>query len=190
MESEGLHHRRQNSYALISSPGFRPVERSVRKFDDFFGANRFVCAATPWEGSPSHRASLSHSNAVSQIKGFRRHDLQNRSQNAGVPDGSAERDMIRNSSPPQRTSTSDLRTTLAQTFRHSLQQAIACGMTMQIVHFLEEVHVHHDEDQIAMIQLTNVAASRPLVISQDLPGFRRKNFFEIAPVPHASQTDR
>src|SRR5436309_11680621 len=35
-----------------------------------------------------------------------------RLQNAGVPDGSVERLMIRNSSPPQRTSTSDLRTTV------------------------------------------------------------------------------
>src|SRR5580704_4052708 len=34
-----------------------------------------------------------------------------RLQNAGVPDGSVDRLMIRNSSPPQRTSTSDLRTT-------------------------------------------------------------------------------
>ena len=58
---------------------------------------------------------------------------------------------------------------------------------MTIVYFFEKVHIHHDEDQIAMIQLSNVAAAGSLVISKNLPSFCRKNFFEIAPVPHSGQ---
>src|ERR1700728_2595140 len=58
-------------------------------------------------------------------------------------------------------------------------------MAMQIIHLLEEIHVNHEKDQIAMVQLTNVVALNPLVASQDLSGFCRQNFFEVAAVPYA-----
>ena len=48
---------------------------------------------------------------------------------------------------------------------------------MKIVHLLEKVDVDHDEDQVAMIQFSRVAAADALIISQNLPGFRCQNLF-------------
>ena len=110
-----------------------------------------------------------------------------RLQNAGIPEGSVERLMIRNSSPPQRTSTSDLRTTVESLSCNELQKPVSRRMAVPIVYFLEKIHVDHDEDQIAMIQFPNVASSRALIVSQNLSGFCRKNLFQITPVPHSGQ---
>src|SRR2546423_574557 len=41
-------------------------------------------------------------------------------------------------------------------------------MAVQIVHLLEEVHIHHNEDEIAMIHLPDFRTPGPLITSQDL----------------------
>jgi hypothetical protein len=55
-------------------------------------------------------------------------------------------------------------------------------MSVNIIDFLEEIHVDHDENQVAVIEFANIAAVRPFVISQDLSGFGGDNFFQITPV--------
>src|ERR1700691_1732956 len=178
---------RQNSNSLISPPGLCGREHRDRESNNLFRANRLVCSTAPGERSPSHRAGLPYSNPMSEIKPFRCHDLQNPLAEGGRAGGvcRARHNQEFFSAPAHQ----HVRLTHhpAQPLRHSLQQAIAGRMTMTIVHFLEEVHVHHNEDQIAMVQLSNIAAAGSLVVSQNLPGLRRKNFLEVAPVPHSGE---
>src|ERR1035438_9667650 len=68
---------RQNSYTLIASCGFGPVERGVGELDGLFRANGLVSGATPGEGSPAHGTSFPHSNPVPEIERLRRHYFQN-----------------------------------------------------------------------------------------------------------------
>src|SRR5271156_2134248 len=60
-------------------------------------------------------------------------------------------------------------------------------MAVQVVHFLEEIHVNHYENQIAVIHFADVVSGRALIISQDLLRFGGKNLFEITAIPHAGQ---
>ncbi len=97
---------------------------------------RFLPDALAWYSAASARAIDSSAQIASnapRLQGYAAHPTEHvfvtvipwprsngsdaitsstRLQNAGVPDGSVERLMIRNSSPPQRTSTSDFRTTV------------------------------------------------------------------------------
>jgi hypothetical protein len=79
-----------------------------------------------------------------------------RLQKAGVPEGSVDRLMIRNSSPPQRTGMSDLAHNSGEALRNLLQQSVPGRVAMAVVDFVEEVHVYHDEDQVAMLKVLNV----------------------------------
>ena len=60
-------------------------------------------------------------------------------------------------------------------------------MPVKIVDLLEEVHIHHDEHQVAMVHLANLRTSSTLVISQHLSGFGRKDLLQVAPVPYSGQ---
>src|ERR1700738_1691119 len=55
-------------------------------------------------------------------------------------------------------------------------------MTVLIVNLFEEIHIHHHEDQVPMIDLANVGPMRTLIVSQHLPCFCREDLFEVAPV--------
>src|SRR5206468_7240742 len=72
--------------------------------------------------------------------------------------------------------------------REQLQQTISGRVTVQVVDFLEEIHVDHDEDQVAMIQSSDVGSSRPLIIPQYLLCLGRQDFLQVAPVPDSCQS--
>ena len=96
-----------------------------------------------------------------------------RLQNAGVPDGSVERLMIEEffSAPAnQHVRFADHR---RKSLRYQLKQAIAGRMAVQIIHLLEEIHIDHDENQVAMIHLADLNAAGALIISQHLACLRR-----------------
>src|ERR1700732_835627 len=178
---------RQNSYALLPSPGLCSIQGRVRKFDSLFRAKSFECAAAPAKWCPAPGTSLPYPNAVSEIERFRCHGLQNSlaecRRTGRVRRTGHDQEFF--SSPTNQNV--GLAHDLRKTFRHPLQKTIARGMAMKIVHLLKEIDVHHDEDQIAVIQLANVAAAGSRIISQHLLNFCPKNLFQIPPVPHASQ---
>ena len=60
-------------------------------------------------------------------------------------------------------------------------------MTMMIIDLFEEINIHHDKNQVAMIDLAWVAGPNALIVSQHLLGFGRKNFFQISPVPDSGE---
>src|SRR5581483_598055 len=60
-------------------------------------------------------------------------------------------------------------------------------MAMKIVHLLKEIHVYHDEHQVAVIHLVNVCSPLTLVVTQNLTGLSREDFLHVAAVPNSGK---
>ena len=56
---------------------------------------------------------------------------------------------------------------------------------MHVVNLLEKIHVNHEENQVSMIQFSDIAAVCSLVITQHLASFCGQYFFQIPAVPNS-----
>src|SRR5579864_3155713 len=112
---------------------------------------------------------------MAQIKRFGRHDFQNAAaecRGSGRVGGTAHDKKFFSAPAHQNIGFADHS---SKSLCDQLKQPVSSRVPVQIIDFLKEIHVDHDEYEVAVIHLPNVAAACTLIISQHLPGLCRQD---------------